>query len=77
MPTEMRMSESVTPAASRICFGTPECVVLAGCEISVSVPPSETASLATFNASRKRKASASPPLIAKEKVEPGPLHWRS
>ncbi len=45
MPTDIRISPSVTSETIAGLLGTPECVVLAGCEIKVSVPPRLTASL--------------------------------
>ena len=74
MPIERRIVASVTPMRSRTSFGTPECVVEAGCEASDSVPPRLTASLKMRSALRKRKASASPPLMSNEKVVPAALH---
>src|SRR5271167_451820 len=74
MPTDIRINASVIPKRSRVCLATPECVVLAGCDIKVSVPPRLTASLITCSASSSRKASASPPLTAKPKVEPALPH---
>ena len=47
MPTEIRISASLIPMRSRVSLGRPECVVLAGCEIKVSVPPRLTANLMT------------------------------
>ena len=44
MPIEMRISASDSPISSRNSRATPECVIEAGCEISVSVPPKLTAS---------------------------------
>ena len=41
-----------------------ECVIVAGCEAKVSVPPRLTASLITFIRLRTENASASPPLTS-------------
>src|SRR6516164_3001653 len=73
----MRISVGVIPSRNRSSSGMSEWVIAAGCEASVSVPPRLTASLITLSRSRTAKASASPPLTSKLKVEPGLLHWRS
>jgi hypothetical protein len=39
MPTEIRISASVSPISSRNSRATPESVIEAGCEISVLAPP--------------------------------------
>ena len=57
--------------AARNSAGTPECVVLPGWQASDSVPPRLTASLKICIRLRHANASASPPLISNEKVEPG------
>jgi hypothetical protein len=44
MPIETRISASDKPISSRNSRATPECVIEAGCDISVSVPPKLTAS---------------------------------
>ena len=77
MPTDRRIRAGVIPR--RICSsgGISEWVMAAGCEARVSVPPRLTASLITSSRSRTAKASASPPLTSKLKVEPAPLHWCS
>src|SRR5947199_9474624 len=62
MPTEIRMRVDVIPSRNRSSSGMSECVIAAGCEASVSVPPRLTASLITVSRSRTAKASASPPL---------------
>ncbi len=72
MPIDRRIVASLTPIASRSSFGTPEWVVLAGCEASDSVPPRLTASLKICSAFSALKAAALPPFTSKEKVEPGP-----
>src|SRR6516162_9919323 len=77
IPTETRMSPGVIPSRNRSSSGMSEWVIAAGCEARVSVPPRLTASLITLSRSRTAKASASPPLTSKLKVEPGLLHWRS
>jgi len=74
MPTEMRISASVSPISSRSSLATPECVIAAGCETSVSVPPSETASFMIWRLSSSAKASFSPPTTSKAKVEPAAVH---
>ena len=77
MPIEMRTRLSVMPSLSLRSCGTDRCVIAAGCDASVSVPPRLTASLAIFRLSRNLKLSASPPLMNTEKVEPAPVQWRS
>ena len=57
--------------------GTPECVVAAGWQASDSVPPRLTASLKICSAFRNANASASPPSMSKEKVEPGAVRLRA
>jgi hypothetical protein len=44
MPIETRISASDKPISSRNSRATPECVIEAGCDINVSVPPKLTAS---------------------------------
>src|SRR5215471_6533387 len=39
IPTEMRISVGVIPSRNRSSSGMSECVIAAGCEASVSVPP--------------------------------------
>jgi hypothetical protein len=58
IPTEMRISVGVIPSRNRSSSGMSECVIAAGCEASVSVPPRLTASLITLSRSRTAKASA-------------------
>ena len=77
IPTDRRISPSVTPAASRTACGTPECVVEAGWQTSDSVPPRLTASLNSSSAFRMRKPRARSSATTKAKVEPGPVHCRA
>ena len=42
MPTEMRTMPSVMPIALRPFAPKPACVIVAGCEIKVSTPPSDS-----------------------------------
>ena len=44
MPTEIRTRPSVMPMAARRSAGTEACVIVAGCEMSVSTPPRLSAS---------------------------------
>ena len=44
MPAEIRTRPSVMPSAARCSAGTDACVIVAGCEISVSTPPRLSAS---------------------------------
>ena len=61
------------PSRSLRACGTERWVIEAGWLASVSVPPRLTASLAMVRLSRKRKHSASPPLMKTEKVLPAQL----
>src|SRR5205807_1040902 len=44
MPTDSRMKPSTMPSAARRSAGTLACVMIAGCSISDSTPPSDSAS---------------------------------
>ena len=77
MPIDRRIVVSPTPMRARTSAGTPECVVVPGWQASDSVPPRLTASLKICSRLRQANASASPPLMSKEKVEPGALHCAS
>ena len=56
MPAEMRTRPSVMPRAARRSAGTEACVIVAGCEMSVSTPPrlSASATAARELSSRRR-----------------------
>ncbi len=75
MPIDSLIVASRTPIRWRTSAGTPECVMVAGCDARDSVPPRLTASLKIFNAFRNRNEAGWPPWISKENVEPAPLHW--
>ena len=51
-------------------------VIDAGCSISVSTPPSETASVATRTWSIGRRPAFVPPFSSKLIIEPKPVIWR-
>ena len=74
MPIESRIVASLTPMRSRNAAGTPECVVEPGWQASDSVPPRLTASLKICSRLRHANASARPPRMSNEKVEPAPVH---
>ena len=77
MPIDSRIVASLTPMRARKSAGTPECVVEPGWLASDSVPPRLTASLKICSLLRHANASASPPLMSNEKVEPAPVHCAS
>ena len=69
MPTEMRISASVSPISSRNSRATPESVIEAGREISVLAPPKLTASFMIWKLSSSANAS-SPPVARTPKYFP-------
>ena len=73
IPTEYRTSPSVIPAIARSLCGTPAWVIEAGCSISVSMPPKDTAKTATLTRFMSAAPASKPPTSSKLMTAPGPL----
>ncbi len=67
------MKPSVMPSFSRFSFGTEAWVMIAGCSMSDSTPPSDSAQAKIFTVLRKRRAASSPPLMSKVIMPPKPF----
>ena len=66
---------SVMPIAARRSGGTDACVIVAGCEISVSTPPRLSASACSRTAFSSRRARSERP-SSNASIPPNPRIWR-
>ncbi len=81
MPTDSRMKPSVMPSLARFSGGTDAWVMIAGCSINDSTPPSDSARVTTLQSATAERGlvafTALPVLLAKatldrvEEVGPG------
>ncbi len=69
-PTDSRHRLSLMPSAARAASGTLECVMVAGCSIRLSTPPSDSASANTWQRSRKARERSMPPSSSIEIMPP-------
>ena len=73
MPTDRRTSESLMPAAARASASIDACVIVAGCAMRLSTPPSDSASVKHREVSRETfDADAVPPATSKLTIAPKP-----
>src|SRR5439155_1365310 len=73
IPTDRRMKPSSMPSLRRVSGGTEACVMIAGCSIRLSTPPSDSATVNSRSALRKVRAAGSPPLITQVSIPPKPV----
>src|SRR5882757_8169733 len=71
MPMLMRISPSVIPNCARSSLESPKCDMLAGCDISVSVVPSDTARVHIFSPSMNFLPASRPPFSSMLIMGPG------
>ena len=71
----MRTSPSVMPSRARVSGSTEACVIVAGCEISVSTPPRLSASVQRRTDSNTVRAFSSDP-TSKATIPPKPFCCR-
>ncbi len=64
------------PGARRAASSMPACVMLAGCAIRLSTPPSDSASVKHSSPARNAATAGSPPASSKLSMAPKPLCWR-
>src|SRR5690349_10324561 len=72
IPTERRTSESLIPAAARAAASIDACVIVAGCAIKLSTPPSDSARVKYSSADVRRSTPATPPVTSKLTIAPNP-----
>jgi NAD(P) transhydrogenase subunit beta len=70
IPTEMRMRSGVIPIRSSASGGTEACVMVTGCSISDSTPPSDSATVKRWTFSSIWNTASWPPFRRNEKVPP-------
>ncbi len=76
MPTDTRMNPSSMPSEARVSGGTLAWVMMAGCSMRLSTPPSDSASAKIRSEDRKARAAGRPPRMTKVSMPPKPLIWR-
>ena len=67
---------SPMPARGARASSMPACVMLEGCAIKLSTPPSDSASVKQSSPSRNAATAASPPASSKLSMAPKPVCWR-
>jgi DNA invertase Pin-like site-specific DNA recombinase len=72
IPTDNLIKESSIPSFFRCSAGTEACVMIAGCSIKDSTPPSDSAKAKTFTDSKNLRDAFNPPLIKKVIIPPKP-----
>jgi hypothetical protein len=73
VPADRRMNPSEMPSAARVSGGTEAWVMIAGCSMRLSTPPSDSAQANTFTAFRNFRAAGRPPWISKVSMPPKPF----
>jgi hypothetical protein len=61
------------PSAARVSGGTEAWVMIAGCSMRLSTPPSDSAQAKIFTALRNFRAAGNPPWISKVSIPPKPF----
>ena len=75
MPTDRRSRPSPMPAAARASGDIAAWVIVAGCAIRLSTPPSDSARVKHCRPSRKARTASTPPSSSTLSIAPKPCCW--